>query len=237
MQARKALRESASKLDKDQLYTPLEAAAPRREVTTAKFDETVEVHFRLGIDTRQADQQVRGSVSLPARHRQDRSRRRLRRGRQGPRGRGRRRRHRRQRRPDREDPGRLPRLRRHRRHARHDEQGRQARQDPRHPRPHAEPEARHRHHGRRAGRQGAQGRQGRVPRRQVRHRARRHRQGLLHARGAHRELRRRARRDPRAKPASSKGKYVKSITMATTMGPGIKVDPTKTRNLLEEDAE
>ena len=41
----------------------------------------------------------------------------------------------------------------------------------------------------------------------------------------------------RAKPSSSKGKYIKSITMATTMGPGIKVDPTKTRNLLEEDAE
>ncbi len=41
----------------------------------------------------------------------------------------------------------------------------------------------------------------------------------------------------RAKPSSSKGKYLKSITMATTMGPGIKVDPSKTRNLLEEGAE
>jgi large subunit ribosomal protein L1 len=38
----------------------------------------------------------------------------------------------------------------------------------------------------------------------------------------------------RAKPSSAKGKYVKSITVATTMGPGIKVDPTKTRGLLEE---
>ena len=41
----------------------------------------------------------------------------------------------------------------------------------------------------------------------------------------------------RAKPSSSKGKYIKSITMATTMGPGIKIDSTKTRNLLEEGAE
>ena len=39
----------------------------------------------------------------------------------------------------------------------------------------------------------------------------------------------------RAKPSSAKGKYIKSITVATTMGPGIKVDPTKTRNLLEDD--
>jgi large subunit ribosomal protein L1 len=38
----------------------------------------------------------------------------------------------------------------------------------------------------------------------------------------------------RAKPASSKGRYIKSITISTTMGPGIKVDPLKTRNLLEE---
>jgi len=41
----------------------------------------------------------------------------------------------------------------------------------------------------------------------------------------------------RAKPSSSKGKYIKSITMATTMGPGIKVDPSKTRDLLEEGPE
>jgi large subunit ribosomal protein L1 len=38
----------------------------------------------------------------------------------------------------------------------------------------------------------------------------------------------------RVKPASSKGRYIKSITISTTMGPGIKIDPLKTRNLLEE---
>jgi large subunit ribosomal protein L1 len=40
----------------------------------------------------------------------------------------------------------------------------------------------------------------------------------------------------RAKPAASKGRYIRSVTLATTMGPGIHVDPTKTRDLLEEVA-
>ncbi len=40
----------------------------------------------------------------------------------------------------------------------------------------------------------------------------------------------------RAKPASSKGKYLKKIVFSTTMGPGVLADPTKTRNLMEEDA-
>ena len=57
--------EAASKFDKDSLHTPLEASRLVAEIANAKFDETVEVHFRLGIDTRQAEQQVRGSVSLP----------------------------------------------------------------------------------------------------------------------------------------------------------------------------
>jgi large subunit ribosomal protein L1 len=56
---------SVEKIEKDRLYSPLAAARLAQEIKTAKFDETLEVHIRLGIDTRQADQQVRGSISLP----------------------------------------------------------------------------------------------------------------------------------------------------------------------------
>ena len=44
---------------------PVDALALAKEIATAKFDESVEVHFRLGIDTRKADQQLRGMVALP----------------------------------------------------------------------------------------------------------------------------------------------------------------------------
>ncbi len=40
----------------------------------------------------------------------------------------------------------------------------------------------------------------------------------------------------RAKPSAAKGRYIRSITMASTMGPGVKVDPAKTRDILEEAA-
>jgi large subunit ribosomal protein L1 len=61
----KKYRDGVAALDTQNLYTPLEAVRLAKQVAPAKFDETVEAHFRLGIDTRQADQQVRGSVSLP----------------------------------------------------------------------------------------------------------------------------------------------------------------------------
>src|SRR5690606_7505869 len=54
-----------SKVDRDKTYTPQEAAALVKELATAKFDETIEAHFRLGIDPRKSDQNVRGTVALP----------------------------------------------------------------------------------------------------------------------------------------------------------------------------
>lgn len=61
----KNFRAAAEKVEKFRLYSPLEAVKLVKEVAPAKFDETVEAHFRLGIDTRKADQNIRGSISLP----------------------------------------------------------------------------------------------------------------------------------------------------------------------------
>ena len=57
--------ESAKLVDRTKLYEPAEALALAVKSATAKFDETVEVHIRLGVDSRHADQQVRGAVVLP----------------------------------------------------------------------------------------------------------------------------------------------------------------------------
>ncbi len=56
---------AAQKVDNDKLYTPEEAIKLAKEVAPAKFDETVELHVRLGIDPRHSDQQVRSTVILP----------------------------------------------------------------------------------------------------------------------------------------------------------------------------
>jgi len=56
---------AAKLLDPEREYLPVEAIKALKEFPDAKFDETVEVTFRLGIDPRKADQMVRGTVSLP----------------------------------------------------------------------------------------------------------------------------------------------------------------------------
>ncbi|MCZ4274813.1 50S ribosomal protein L1 [Rhodococcoides yunnanense] len=57
--------EQAAKIDADNLYTPLQAAKLAKETASSKFDATVEVAVRLGVDPRKADQMVRGTVNLP----------------------------------------------------------------------------------------------------------------------------------------------------------------------------
>src|SRR5690554_5784800 len=61
----KRYRELEGKVDRNKLYESDEAVALVRELATAKFDETVEAHFRLGVDPRKSDQNVRGTVALP----------------------------------------------------------------------------------------------------------------------------------------------------------------------------
>ncbi|SFS85088.1 50S ribosomal protein L1 [Marininema halotolerans] len=61
----KKYQESLKKIDREQAYEVAEALRLVKEVAPAKFDETVEAAFRLGIDTKRADQQVRGAVVLP----------------------------------------------------------------------------------------------------------------------------------------------------------------------------
>ena len=57
--------EKAQLVDPDRLYTPEEAIKLAREMSFAKFDETVELHMRTGLDPRHADQQIRGTALLP----------------------------------------------------------------------------------------------------------------------------------------------------------------------------
>jgi len=56
---------SRAAIDREKLYTPAEAFAVLKGLQSAKFDETVEVHFRLGLNVRHADEQLRGTIMLP----------------------------------------------------------------------------------------------------------------------------------------------------------------------------
>ncbi|WP_239308486.1 MULTISPECIES: 50S ribosomal protein L1 [unclassified Frankia] len=65
MKRSKAYRAAVEKIAADRLYTPLEAVHLARETSTTKYAATVEVALRLGVDPRKADQMVRGTVNLP----------------------------------------------------------------------------------------------------------------------------------------------------------------------------
>jgi len=65
MQHSKAYRKVAEQVDKTKIYVPAEAIKLAKATSTTKFDATVEVAMRLGVDPRKADQMVRGTVNLP----------------------------------------------------------------------------------------------------------------------------------------------------------------------------
>ena len=65
MKRSKAYQNADTKIDHEQLYTPVEAVDLAKATQVTKFDPTVEVALRLGVDPRKADQMVRGTVNLP----------------------------------------------------------------------------------------------------------------------------------------------------------------------------
>ncbi len=65
MKRSKAYRAAAEKIDADALYSPLQAVRLAKDTSVTKYDATVEVAMRLGVDPRKADQMVRGTVNLP----------------------------------------------------------------------------------------------------------------------------------------------------------------------------
>ncbi|MDD6239484.1 MAG: 50S ribosomal protein L1, partial [Oscillospiraceae bacterium] len=65
MKKGKNYQESAKLIDRSVQYDAVDACALVVNTAKAKFDETVEVHIRLGVDSRHADQQVRGAIVLP----------------------------------------------------------------------------------------------------------------------------------------------------------------------------
>lgn len=65
MKRSKTLRTADAKIDRERVYAPLEAVRLAKDTSSVKFDATVEVAMRLGVDPRKADQMVRGTVNLP----------------------------------------------------------------------------------------------------------------------------------------------------------------------------
>ena len=60
----KRYKAARAKIDRENLYTPVEAIRILKDIEGAKFDETVEVHFRLGLNVRHADEQLRGTLQF-----------------------------------------------------------------------------------------------------------------------------------------------------------------------------
>ena len=61
----KKMKAARAQVDREKLYLPVEAVRLMKSLETAKFDETVEVHFRLGLNVRHAEEQLRGTIMLP----------------------------------------------------------------------------------------------------------------------------------------------------------------------------
>src|SRR4029078_8812813 len=61
----KRYRQALAPIDREHAYTPVEAVKLLKDAPDAHFDETVEVHFNLGLNVRHADQQLRGTLMLP----------------------------------------------------------------------------------------------------------------------------------------------------------------------------
>src|SRR5918993_1141444 len=62
----KKFADALKKFDRDQFYTPTEALGLVKTMASAKFDESIDIALRLGVDPRKADQMVRGTVALPS---------------------------------------------------------------------------------------------------------------------------------------------------------------------------
>ena len=65
MKRSKAYREAVDKVDRNRLYSPLEAAELAKTTSPSKMDATVEVAMRLGVNVRHAEEQLRGTLALP----------------------------------------------------------------------------------------------------------------------------------------------------------------------------
>ena len=61
----KSYKDAREKVDRSHEYTPSEAVALVKELKRAKFDESVEIHVRTGLNVRHADEQLRGTIALP----------------------------------------------------------------------------------------------------------------------------------------------------------------------------